>query len=76
MCEIKASQIFKRNKESEHTPKQSVLQMIKDVSSRGTIASARAQAAGDENFDDLDSLDADDDEEYEAFLEELYSPSF
>ena len=41
-----------------------------------TIASARAQAAvGDDYEDDLDSVDADDDAEYEAFLEELYSPS-
>ena len=41
-----------------------------------TIASARAQAAaGDDYEDDLDSVDADEDAEYEAFLEELYSPS-
>ena len=41
-----------------------------------TIASARAQAAaGDDYEDDLDSVDADEDAEYEAFLEELYLPS-
>ena len=41
-----------------------------------TIASARAQAAaGDDYEDDLDSVDADEDAEYETFLEELYSPS-
>ena len=41
-----------------------------------TTASARAQAAaGDDYEDDLDSVDADEDAEYEAFLEELYSPS-
>jgi hypothetical protein len=31
--------------------------------------------AADDNEDDLDSVDADEDAEYEAFLEELYSPS-
>ena len=31
MFEIKASQIFKRNKELEHKSKWNVLQMIKDV---------------------------------------------
>ena len=41
-----------------------------------TTASARAQAAvGDDYEDDLGSVDADEDAEYEAFLEELYSPS-
>ena len=88
MCEIKASQIFKRNKELEHKSKRNVLQMIKDVFDEmattraereevaSTIASARAQAAaGDDYEDDLDSVDADEDAEYEAFLEELYSPS-
>ena len=41
-----------------------------------TMASARAQAAaGDDNEGDLDSIDAGEDAEYEAFLEELYSPS-
>ena len=42
------------------------------------IASARAEAdAGDTGHsdDDLDCVDADEDAEYEAFLEELYSPS-
>ena len=41
-----------------------------------TIASASAQATVGEDYeDDLDSVDADEDAEYEAFLEELYSPS-
>ena len=41
-----------------------------------TIALARAHAAaGDDYEDDLDSVDADEDAEYETFLEELYSPS-
>ena len=88
MFEIKASQIFKRNKELEHKSKRNVLQMIKDVFDEmaatcaereevaSTTASARAQAAaGDDYEDDLDSVDADEDAEYEAFLEELYSPS-
>ncbi len=41
------------------------------------IASARAEsaAAADDAEDDLDSVDADEGAEYEAFLEELYSPS-
>ena len=41
-----------------------------------TIALARAQAsAGDYYEDDLDSVDADEDADYEAVLEELSSPS-
>ena len=88
MCQIKASQIFKRNKELEQKSKRNVFQMIQDVFDKmaatgaereevaSTIASARAQAAvGDDYEDDLDSVDADEDAEYEAFLEELYSPS-
>ena len=90
MCEIKASQIFKRNKESESTLKRNVLQTIKDTfdemrtaraereEAARVIASARAEAdAGDTGHsdDDLDCVDADEDAEYEAFLEELYSPS-
>jgi hypothetical protein len=40
------------------------------------IASARsATLAADDDEDDLDSVDTDEDAEYEAFLEELYSPS-
>ena len=85
MCEIKASQIFKRNKES--TSKQNVLQIVKNTfddmraaraereEAARAIASARAGAAADDDEDDLDSVDADEDAEYEAFLEELYSPS-
>ena len=87
MCDIKASQIFKRNKKSESKLEQNVLQMIKAVfdemaavraereGEANTIASARAPAAGEDDEDDLDAVDADEDEEYEAFLEELYSPS-
>ena len=41
-----------------------------------TIALARAHAAaGDDYEDDLDSVDADEDAEYEAFLKEFYWPS-
>jgi hypothetical protein len=78
MCDIKASQIFKINKESKS--KQNVLQMIKAVfdemaavraereDGATTMSSARAPAAAED--------DAEDDlEEYETFLEELYSPS-
>ena len=91
MCEIKASQIFKRNKESESRPKskQNVLDMIKDVfdemaavraerdEAAQIIASARAASAAEDDVaeDDLDLVDADEDAEYEAFLEEFYSPS-
>ena len=87
MCEIKASQIFKRNKESESMSKRNVLQIIKDTfdemssaraereEAASAIASARAAAAADDDEDDLDSVDADEDAEYEAFLEDLYSPS-
>ena len=72
----------------EHKSKRNVFQMIWDVFDEmaatraereevaSTIAPARAQAAaGDDYEDDLDSVDADEDAEYEAFLEELYSPS-
>ena len=57
MCEIKASKIFKRNKELGYKSKRNVLQMIKDFFDEmaatravreevaSTIASARAQAA-------------------------------
>ena len=75
MCDFKASQIFKRNKESKS--KRNVLQMIKDVfdemaadraereETARTIASARAQAAagisGDDDDENLDAVDADED---------------
>ena len=59
--------------------------MIKDVMAAAraekeeavhTIALARDSADEDADAeDDLDSVDADEDAEYEAFLEELYSPS-
>ena len=43
----------------------------------GTLASAKAQAVdGNDYEDNLDSVDADEDAECEAFLEELYLPSF
>ena len=35
---------------------------------------AKAAAAADDDEDDLDSVDAGEDAEYEAFLDELYSP--
>jgi hypothetical protein len=42
----------------------------------GVIASARAATlAADDDEDDLDSVGADEDAEYEAFLAELCSPS-
>jgi hypothetical protein len=84
MCEIKASQIFKRNKESESMSKRNVLQTVKDTfdemraaraereDAARVIASARAESAApaDDAEDDLDSVDADEDAEFEAFLEE------
>ena len=82
MCEIKTSQIFKRNKES--TSKQNVLQIVKNTfddmraaraereEAARAIASVRAGAAAEDDEDDLDSVDADEDAEYEAFLD---SPS-
>ncbi len=84
MREVEVLPIFKRNKESASTSKQNVLQTIKDsfdqirTASRA-IASARAEAAAaaddDDNQDDMDSVAADDDAEYKACLEGLYSPS-
>ncbi len=69
--------------------KRNVLQTIKDTfdemraaraereDAARAIASARAEsaAAADDAENDLDSVDADEDAEYEAFLEELYSRS-
>ena len=66
MCEIKASQIFKRNKNSELNVKKNVIQMVKDVfedtaaaraereDTARSIASARAQTeeAGEEDDED------------------------
>ena len=89
MYEIKASQIFKINQESESMSKRNVIQTIKDTfdemraaraereDAARAIVSARAEsaAAADDAQDDLDSVDADEDAEHEAFLEELYSPS-
>ncbi len=40
-----------------------------------TCSARSATLAADDDEDDLDSVDADEDAEYEAFLEELYSPS-
>ena len=40
-----------------------------------TIASARAPAAEDDAEDDLDAVDADEDEKYEAFLEDSMKSS-
>ncbi len=42
---------------------------------RGSGARAEAAAVADDGEDDLDSVDVDEDAEYEGFLEELYSPS-
>ena len=84
MCEINASQIFKRNEELESTSRQNVLRFIKNTfnemctaraereEAASTIASTRAAAAADseDDEDDLDPADADEDAEYEAFLEE------
>ena len=39
------------------------------------MASARAGAAAEDDEDDMDSVDAYEYAEYEALLEELYSPS-
>jgi hypothetical protein len=91
MCEIKASQIFKRNKESESIKRKNILQTVKGTfdemrvaraereEAARAIASARAEleaaAAANDDEEDLDFVDADEDAEYEAFLEELYSPS-
>ena len=83
MCEIKASLIFKRNKESESTSKRNVLKIIKNTfdemcaahaereEAASAIASARAASAAEDDEDDLDSVDAGEDAEYEAFLDEL-----
>ncbi len=49
--------------------------MLKELK-QCVIASARASAADDDvDDDDLDTVDADEDAEYEALIEELYSPS-
>ena len=83
-----AVQIFKRNKESQSKSERNVLDMIKDVFDEmaavradrdeavRTLALARASTDEDEDADAyLDSVDADEDAEFEAFLGELYSPS-
>ena len=47
MCEIKASQIFKRNQQSEAKSKPNVLQMIKDTfDEMAAVHAERAEAAG------------------------------
>ena len=88
VCEIKAAQIFQRNKESQSKSKRNVLDTSKDVFDEmaavraereeavRTLALARACTDEDEDAEaDLDSVDVDEDAEYEAFLGELYSPS-
>ncbi len=41
----------------------------------GDMIARSATLVADNDEDDLDSVDADEDAEYEVFLEELYSPS-
>ena len=86
MCEMKAAQIFKRDKESLSKAKRNVLDMIKDVFDEmaavragreeavRTLALARASTDEDGDAEaDLDSVDSDEAAEYEAFLGALFA---
>jgi hypothetical protein len=88
MCKIKASQIFKTNKETESMSKRNVLQTIKDTfdemraaraeqeDAASAIASARAEsaAAANDAEDDLDSVDADRMQNMKLFLKSSIHP--